>query len=197
MTKKTTRRRSPGTPVDEVGHLDETLTEVTTTTAATLKKYRYHMVATVALVSLIIVGIAGAVALQEGGVVSKNRELWNLLQSPAAQKAGPSLEAIDQLLTDARDSTAERYIIKSVGDYLLSRAIADSDETTSGVSKEQARTRALALASDAAARYLDDEDLQSWADSLEKKLEGEWDTSWIPPNPRYALPSVSAETKDS
>ena len=202
MTKRTTRQRSPGPQVDEVGHLDETLTEVTSTTAATLKKYRYHIVVAVAVVSLVVVGLAGVVAIQESNLTSENERLWNLLQSPAAQKAGVSLEALEELLADARESTVERYVVKSVGEYLLRRAVEDPDDatsTTNGVPKEQAYTRALALTNEAKTRFPDDADIQSWAGGVLSKLEGEHDTSWMPPSPRYTLPApgVQSETKDS
>lgn len=199
MTKRTTRQSSPGPQVDEVGHLDETLTEVTSTTAATLKKYRYHIGVAVAVVSLVVVGVAGVVAIQESKLTSESERLWNLLQSPAAQKAGVSLEALEGLLADVRESTVERYVVKSIGEYLVRRAVEDSDDATNGVPKEQAYTRALALTDDAETRFPDDADIKRWARGVQSKLKGEHDTSWMPPSAQYTLPApgVQSETKDS
>jgi hypothetical protein len=167
-----------------------------------LKKYRYHIVVAVAVVSLVVVGLAGVVAIQESNLSSESERLWNLLQSPASQKAGVSLEALEGLLTDAQGSIVERYVVKSVGEYLLRRAVEDPDDATSktnGVPKEQANTRALALTNEAKTRFPDDADIQTWADGVQSKLEGEHDTSWIPPSPRYTLPAprVQSETKDT
>ena len=116
MTKRTSRQ--PPGQVEDIGHLDETLTEITSTTAATLKKYRYPILGAIGVVSLIAVGIAVGVGIHERGLTSENEALWSLLQSPAAESAGPSLGAIDGLLEDARGTLAERYIVKSVGEYL-------------------------------------------------------------------------------
>ena len=141
MSKRTTRQRSPGPRTDDVGHLDETLTEFTSTTAVTLKKYRYHIVAVVAVVSLLIVGIAGVVALQEGSLTRENEQLWEVLLGPTARQAGASLESLDGLLADARGTIADRYVVKSVGEYLLARATEDPDDETSapsGVPREEA-----------------------------------------------------------
>lgn len=192
MTKRTSRQ--PPGQVEDIGHLDETLTEITSTTAATLKKYRYPILGAIGVVSLIAVGIAVGVGIHERGLTSENEALWSLLQSPAAESAGPSLGAIDGLLEDARGTLAERYIVKSVGEYLLFRAVADPEDATAtaGVPKEQAYQRALALASEARTRFPDDADIQKWAGSMQAKLEGEHDTAWMPPSPEYRLPAPTA-----
>ncbi len=201
MTKRTTRQRSPG-QVEDVGHLDETLTEITSTTAATLRKYRYHIVGAIAVLILLAIGIAVVVGIQESSLTGENEELWSLLESPAAQSAGPSLEAIEGLLADAQGTTVERYVIKSVGEYLLLRAVADPDDTKTapaGVPKDQAYQKALALASEARTRFPDDADVGKWAEGLQSKLEGERDTSWMPPSPKYRLPApkVPSGSQDS
>ena len=84
----------------------------------------------------------------------------------------------------------------------MRRAVEDPDDptsTTKGVPKEQAYTRALALTNDAKTRFPDDADIQRWADDVQSKLEGEHDTSWMPPSPQYTLPAsrVQSETEDS
>lgn len=191
MAKRTTRRHGPGPQVDEVGHLEEALTDVTSTTAAAFKKYRYHIVAAVAVLTILIVGFSVVGALQEHNLARENEKVWTLLLSPAAQKEGPSLQALEGLLEDARGSEIEQYVVKTVGEHLARRAAEEATDATpaaGGVPKEEAYQRVLELARDVKTRFRDDADLQKWAEGVQKKLEGEHDTSWLPASPKYALP---------
>lgn len=195
MAKRSTRRTPRGPQVDEVTRLDETLTEVTSTTAATLKKYRYHVVAAAAVVALLVCGIASISWFRESALTSENQALWNLVLSPAAQEDSPGLDALEGLLADARGSAAERYIMKSVGEYLARRAVEEPDDSSAEtISREDAQKRALELAGEVRTRFPDDADLQTWADGVEKRLEGERDTSWLPSSPRYELPAPPVQS---
>lgn len=196
MTKRAGRRHPPHRQSAEATQLDETLTEVTTTTVATLKKYRYHIVGGVIVLALIMGGFAGYVAFHESGLNAKNEALWTLLLSPSAQERdlGVSLETLDALLTDARGTTVERYVVKSVGEYLTAKAVEKEAENetsrsaTSGIGKEDALKKAMTLAGEARDKFPDDRDMRTWAAGVQKRLEGEQDKSWLPPSPKYKLP---------
>lgn len=204
MAKRTPRRTTSGPPVDEVTRLDEKLTEVTSTAAATLKKYRYHIVAAVVVLILLVGGIASITWMRERSLTKENQALWNLVLSPEAQKDGPTLEALERLIEDARGTEVERYVLKSVGEYLAQRAVEDENEDVSSaakISREDAYRKALELASEVRTRFPDDKeddkDLQTWADGVEKKLKGEHDTSWLPSSPKYDLPAPPAPPAQS
>ncbi len=197
MTKRTGRRNPRQSA--EVTQLDETLAEVTTSTVATLKKYRYHIGVGVVVLALLMGGFAGYAALHESGLNSRNEKLWTLVLSPSAQEGdfGVSLETLDALLTDARGTAVERYVVKSVGEYLTAKAvekdaspaeIETSGSATSGIGKEDAFKKAMALAGEYKDKFPHDRDMQTWAAGVQKRLEGERDKSWLPPSPKYKLP---------
>ena len=204
MKQKGLKERAPG-EVEQVSHLDEKLTEITTHTADALRRWRR------VLLAVVIVGIAGygiyfiASASRESRREYFNQEIYELFHSPAARKQGykPDMSRLDKLLEDVKGDPAEKMALQeAVGWYLeyadrerKTQAIPGFQEAEGPISEaeaKEARAQAVRLASEAAGRNSDDTELQLWAAAVKRKVDAEAARPWQKDKRRYVPPVPDA-----
>ena len=121
--KKQIPHATPGRP-ENVSHLDEKLTEITTSAADRLKKWSIPLIAIVSAVVLIALAAWIVSSIKEGRTEDVNRRLYELVQSPRAQEEDytPPAGALEELLSDVRGSRGGRPVLKAVVDFYLAKA---------------------------------------------------------------------------
>ncbi|MCH2375187.1 MAG: hypothetical protein MK538_13450 [Planctomycetes bacterium] len=193
MAKRTAQQTAP-TQTDNEAGLDQTLSDAGSSASDFMKKYRFHSLALlVALVATTALYV-GVISINEAGLTRHNADLWNFIMSPAAQEYhNVTIEQLDALAAEARDSESDRFVLKSIGEYLFSLVEASSvdgaTEKPNAISADVARTKALAIADEALNRFGDDNDMVTWASGVKAKLENTGDAPWLPKSPDFTLPS--------
>jgi len=205
MKQKGLKERAPA-EVEQVSHLDEKLTEITTHTADALKRWRRVIIA------LVIVGVAGygiyfiSRASRESRREYFNQEIYELFHSSAARKQGYKVDRsrLDNLLADVKGDPAEKMALQeAVGWYLeyadrerKTQAIPGFEEAEGPISEaeaREARAEAVRIASEAAGRNPDDTELGLWAATVKRKVEAEASRPWQKDKRRY-VPPVLGDT---
>ena len=220
MKKQSARQDKPLGRDEQVGHLEDTLTELTNTTAQRLKRWRTP------LLTVVVLGILVWLVYNLADSFSESRDLqiaereYQIFGSQAAQKEDyePDSNLVPALLDDVAGKKEEKFVAKKAVDFYLeqseqltqkSKAQADSSAETKApqaeaagqsnsapgksellAKAEKARDQALKIAEDTAKRHTDDMDIQSWALAVKAKIEGERNKSWLPPGRKYGLPPV-------
>ena len=204
MKQKGLKERAPA-EVEQVSHLDQKLTEITTRTAEALKRWRHFFLA------IVIVGVAayGIYWITRISGESRkeyfNQEIYELFHSATARKQGYKLDKgrLDKLLQDVKGDPAEKMVLQdAIGWYLeyadrerKTQSIPGFEEpegpiTITEAEAREARAEAARLASEAAARNPDDTELGLWAASVKRKVEGEATRPWQKDRRKYMPPAI-------
>jgi hypothetical protein len=111
----------------DVGHLDEKLTEITTTAAQRLKRWRLPLIALAGAVIAIQLGFFLMRQTRESAQAHLNQELYELLQSPESRKDGYVLDEarLAKLLADVRGQPLEAFVYRAAVRFHLDRADAE------------------------------------------------------------------------
>lgn len=205
------KHTSPSPGADQgsepVAHLDEKLTEITTSAAETLKKWRTPLLAVFAAVVIGIIAYSIYGALAESRASGINETLYALFESSAATEEGysPPESEVQALLDASRGTAEERIVAKKVATFFMKQADAlepKAEPSASigpgasepGAAKPEAPAKspevaarqaalwdkALALAEATLKDYPDDWDVQYWASALKTRIEASKVTSWMP-----------------
>jgi hypothetical protein len=214
------RKRAAKPPVKtgnpEVSHLDQQLTEVTRAAVAQAKRWRNAIVLGLAILILGAAAYTIVGALAESQVKGFNERLFHLVDSSTAQKDDHVVDRaeVDRLLEDVRGKTSEAYVVRRLTDYFLGKAeqLARKKEPSIAAAPgsvlpattpvnpadiEAHWDQALRLADQAAQRFPDDAEIQTWAVKVKSRIEGERKKDWLPKGWKYTLPqpqSVPSET---
>ena len=202
MKQKGLKERAPS-EVEQVSHLDEKLTQITTRTADALKRWRRIIIA------IVIVGIAAygiyfiAWSSRESRREYFNQEVYELFHSSAARKQGYKLDRgrLDKLLADVKGDPAEKMVLlEAVGWYLeyadrerKTQSIPGIPEAEGPISEgeaREARGEAVRIANEAAERNPDDTELQLWAATVKRRVEAEAARPWEKDRRRYVPPVI-------
>ncbi len=200
MAKQTGQAQHPKT-ADDVGHLDESLSDVASSAVDKLKRYGPYLLGGAVLIALIMGAVTAIHSLGESSLAENNSRLWRHVQSSDARRsdAAVNLPEIDALVNDVRGSDAERYFLKTIGNFFLSHAERSGDTPAApGLPRDTARERALSLADRALESFPDDPDLRKWAEGVKAVLAAAADRSWLPaPEPEPEAPEEADSTADA
>lgn len=107
---------------ENVGHLEETLTEITSTTAKGLKRLQKPLLAVLLLIVCVGLLYSAMRAFESGRVEDSNVRFYRVFSGPVARGEEPDLKAVEQLLLDVEGLEGETYMASQVGSYLLTQA---------------------------------------------------------------------------
>jgi hypothetical protein len=204
----------PAQAGSEVGHLDKTLTEITTTAAQRLKKWRTPLIALAVAVVAIQVGIFAVRQARESRHVDLNQQVYDLVQSPESRKEGYVLDPsrLEKLLGEVRGDPLEGHVLRTVAQFYLERAanlkdraagrgsLAAGPDAAPDPAAEgrvvEAFDRAVALAEEAARRLPADQEIQAWASLVKTKVAAEKEASWLKTKRKYAPPPLPGTPTD-
>jgi hypothetical protein len=205
--KKQSARQEKAPGDAKVGHLEETLTQFTNTTAQRLKRWKTPLITLIVLLAVVRLAYYLADSFRESSDVQIAEREYELFGSQAAQKDDYEADGakVQALLDEVAGKKEEKFVAKAAVDYYLDRAErltqkskASSAEKGSqekpaegaetAAQAEKARDRALKIAAETAKRHTDDMDIQSWALAVKARVEGERNKSWLPPGRKYTFP---------
>lgn len=215
MAKTKQKKKPPQTTggQDDTGHLETTLEDLTSTTAATFKKYSKPVVAVVVAVLIIALAIGATRAVQENQHDTVQARFYRLFSEPVANNASPDEAGLLAFFAEIRGEVAEVFMVKEWVSYQMKQAtelekpseaslsgglnltdITAPPEVTGDPQKaNQLRQKALTLAAELAARHSGNPNLQTWKDAVQKKVEAAANSSWLPVAPSYELPKIDTK----
>lgn len=124
MKKQSERQvKDPG-PEVKVGHLEETLTQFTNTTAQRLKKWKIPLLTLLVLVVAVRLGYFIVDRLTESRDLQFAERQYQLFESPATQKEEYEADSakVEELLADVAGKKEEKFVAKAAVNYFLSEA---------------------------------------------------------------------------
>jgi hypothetical protein len=113
---------------EDVGHLEETLTDLTRSTAEGLKKYQMPLLLAVGAVVLIIAAVMVVRGIQSSRVEAWNTSFFFAFTQPVTDDKEPDLKAAETLLTELKGTESEVYFANQVVGYLLRKADESEEE---------------------------------------------------------------------
>ena len=204
MSKNPTRRPTsePTGPQQAAQGLDETITDLT---VKTKKGVQQHW----KLLVIVIVGVFVGVAILEViAAVDDNRtrethgKIFNLTGA-LRDDQDPDIDAMRALLTELEEDVTEKAALKTVVALLLQRGDqpkpssspfglsvtlqGEEDDPEIEAKKKKFYAAAGEFAQNAAGRFPDDEDIQTWAEKVRARVNGESNQSWLPVKRSYKL----------
>lgn len=209
-------------PKAEVSHLENTITDITSSTAHTLERWWKPFVL------VVVAGLVGFLiyTLIQNASESKKEQLseriYRLFQTAAAEedtyKVDPA--ARDSLLSDVSGTTLAPFAYRTAVTYYLERAERmrqkaknESEKETPPATgstpppptppvsyaavAEEALAEAGRLVTEAKTKLPGDEEIQSWATKVVARIEGEKKKDWLPGKWKFALPPPKPVSGDT
>ena len=193
----------------DAGHLDETITQLTSSTHTALQRYWKIIAMGFGMACLIIVCIQVLDAMASTKEESLHARLYRLTLAKDARdtSALPDLKGLARLTREVQGTPAEKIVLMQTVAFLLQRANSFADEARRQAdfpadpesvsepesnpnpqeSYDQIVTVTREMTTEAQKTLRDDREFDKWANDVLNKIDKDTNKNWLPPKPKYQL----------